>query len=333
MFICVIIFLSLISFFLIWKGSDWLTDSLVPVAHRLGTSYIAITTLMVSFLLSTPEIFSAVYSYLFGHVNIGIGVVIGSVIMNIGICVGLSALIRPLSVEKSVVIRDGIYLVIAAVIVMLFGADLHYERVEGIILLLLFIPYALNVWAFEKWRPQKHRRDKVVMIKKKLNLIGHMPFLKSKPSIVTFFIGAALLIVGSYLFSLSLIKMAEVLKFPDLIIGLVVGAIGTGIPNIAAAVQGTIKGYEDAAITETIGSNVYTLLITLGILVVLSPFFIAGKIFYFDLTWMIIINLLMIAFIFKGYKYRERSITRFEGAILLLFYLVLLVINIVGINF
>ncbi|MBU0460081.1 MAG: hypothetical protein KJ771_04700, partial [Nanoarchaeota archaeon] len=203
----------------------------------------------------------------------------------------------------------------------------------GIILLLLFVPYALNVWAFEKWRPHKHRRDKVVMIKKKLNLIGHLPIFKFKPSLLTFFIGAALLIVGSYLFSLSLINLAESLKFPDLIVGLVIGALGTGIPNIAAAVQGTIKGYEDAAITETIGSNVYTLLITLGILVVLSPFVIPGKIFYFDLTWMIIINILMVAFIFKGYKCREKSITRFEGAILLLFYLVLLVINIVGINF
>ncbi|MBU1974403.1 MAG: hypothetical protein KKH52_03345, partial [Nanoarchaeota archaeon] len=224
MMMLLILGLLLGSFFLIWKGSDWLTDSLVPVAHRLGTSYIAITTLMVSFMLSMPEIFIAVYSYLLGHVNIGIGVIIGSVIMNIGVCVGLSAIIKPLSVERSVVIRDGIYLVIAAIIVMLFGADLHYERVEGIILLLLFVPYALNVWAFEKWRPHKHRRDKVVMIKKKLNLIGHMPFLKFKPSILTFFIGAALLIVGSYLFSLSLVNLAESLKFPDLIVGLVIGA-------------------------------------------------------------------------------------------------------------
>ena len=119
------------------------------------------------------------------------------------------------------------------------------------------------------------------------------------------------------------------LNVPSIIIGLVFGAIGTGIPNIAAAIQGTIKGYKDAAITETFGSNIFTLLITLGIIVVLSPFTIAKNVFYFDLTWMIILNLLLVAFIVKGYRYREESITRYEGVALLLFYLTLIVLQVV----
>ena len=104
----------LISFLLIWKGSDWITDSLVPVANRLGTSYIAVTTLLFSFILSLPEIFSSIYSYTLGHIDIGLGVIIGSVMINIGIGVGLSATIKPLTVERSVIVRDGIFMVIAA---------------------------------------------------------------------------------------------------------------------------------------------------------------------------------------------------------------------------
>lgn len=329
MIIWLIILILLLSFILIWKGSDWLTDSLVPLANKLGTSYIAVTTLIVSFVLSMPEIFSSIYTYFMGHFNIGLGVIIGSVIMNIGIGAGVSAMIKPLKVEKPVVLRDGIFLVIIAIVVLLLGSDLKYTRAEGWVLLLLFIPYFLNVWSFEKWRPKKSQKEKVQRIKKNLSLIGNLP-IKLRPSHWTFLLGAGILLFGSYLFSFSLIQISEILAVPDLLIGLVIGAIGTGIPNIAAAVHGTLKGYEDAAITETFGSNIFTLLVTLGIIIILAPITIAGRVFYFDLTWMIVLNLLMVAFIFKGYKYKQASLTRFEGLVLLLFYLVLIVVNVWG---
>ena len=322
----VIILILVVAVFLIWKSSDWMTDSMVPVAKKLGTSYIAVTSLIISLILSMPEIFSSVYSLLLGHIEIGIGVIIGSVMCNIGLIVGLSAVVSPLSVDKKVVIRDGIFLIIVAIIVGIFGSDLRYERTEGIILLLLFVPYAINVWFFEKWQPSTKKH--VHKMAKSLSLIGHWKRFKIKPSMLTFIISAVVLIFGSYLFSYSLIELNNNLQMPEILVGLIFGAIGTGMPNIAAALNGTIKGYKDAAITETFGSNIVTLLITLGIIVVMSPFAIAGKVFYFDLTWMIVMNILLVAFIARGYYYKQSSITRFEGAVLLLFYLALLVIQV-----
>ncbi len=273
MFIGIVLLVLVLAILLIWKGSDWITDSLVPVANKLGTHYIAITTLLVSFILSIPELFTVIYSGLSGHLNIGLGVIIGSVMINIGLTTGLSASIRPLTVEKSVTIRDGIFLIIAAAAVLLFGADLNYSRPEGFVLMLLFIPYALNVWSFEKWRPHKSQRERVKNIKQSLSVIGHFSlFKKLKPSLLTFFLGAAILVGGSFLFSFSLINLSGVLPLPEILIGLVFGAIGTGIPNITAAIQGTRKGYRDAAITETFGSNIFTLLVTLGVIVILQPF-------------------------------------------------------------
>lgn len=329
MFIGLVLLLLALAVLLIWKGSDWITDSLVPVAHKLGTSYIAVTTLLVSFILSIPELFTTLYSGFSGHLNIGLGVIIGSVMINIGLTTGLSASIKPLTIEKSVAVRDGILLVVAAAIVLMFGSDLSYSRTEGVVLLLLFIPYALNVWSFEKWRPQKEKKEKVENIKKSLSVIGHLNFLKFKPSVLTFFLGGGILVAGSFLFSFSLVNLSGALPLPEMLIGLVFGAIGTGIPNITAAIQGTRKGYKDAAITETFGSNMFTLLITLGVIVVLKPFSIIGKLFYYDLTWMIVLHLLFIAFIFKGYRYREESLTRYEGVALVLFYLVIVVVNLV----
>ncbi|MFC1690787.1 sodium:calcium antiporter [Nanoarchaeota archaeon] len=329
MAVLIILLLLMLAIILIWKGSDWITDSLVPVANRLGTGYIAITTLMVSFLLSIPEVFTTVYSYILGHLDVGLGVVLGSVMMNIGLVAGLSAAIKPLNVERSVVVRDGVFLIIIAVVVLLFGSDLHYSRPEGIVLLLLYIPYALNVWSFEKWRPHKSKKEKIKKIKESLNLIGELKIFKFKPSVLTFFLGGGMLIIGSYLFSLALVNLSKILPLPGILVGLIFGAIGTGIPNIVAAVQGTIKGFEDVAITETFGSNVFTLLIALGVIIVLQPFSIVGKLFYFDMTWMIIMHLLLIALIFKGYRYKEESLTRYEGVALVLFYLVIVVINVV----
>jgi len=327
--IFIFILFVVVSILLIWKGSDLLTDSLIPVANQLGTSYIAVTSLLASFMMSTPELFITIYSFILGHSSIGIGVVIGSVMMNIGFNLGLSAMITGLKIDKNLVIRDGIFLIVVAIIVTVMGSDLKYSRIDGIILLLMFIPYALNVWFFEKGREKDKREKKVKEIRQNLDLFGQfLPNLKLKPSLITFFIGFLFLFFGSYLFSFSLIEIARMVKVSELVIGFVFGAIGTSIPNIAAAVNATIKGYRDAALTETFGSNIFTLLVTLGIFIILNPIQIAAKIFYFDMIWMIVFHILLLAFIFKGYKYKEASITRVEGIILLTFYVLIVLINV-----
>ena len=324
-----VFFIGLVlSVLLIWKGSALLTDSLVPVAHQLGTSYIAVTTLLVSVLMGTPELFSSIYSLLLDHPDIGLGVFIGSVMTNIGLATGISAALHPLKVEKDIVIRDGFFLISVVAMVMVFGSDLQYTRSEGIVLILMFIPYILNVWYFEGARPTRERKDKVESIKKNLQIIGNN-ILEMPPSLLTFVLGGLLLLGGSYLFSFSMVEIGRLLSLPDLLVGVIFGGLGTGIPNIAAAIQATRSGYKDAAITETFGSNTFTLMVTLGIFIIIQPFAISNKVFYFDLLWMIAIHILLISFIIKGYRYKEESLTRVEGSLLFLLYVVLLFINVV----
>ncbi|MEM4397146.1 MAG: sodium:calcium antiporter [Candidatus Woesearchaeota archaeon] len=329
MFFLVVFAVLVFSILVILKGSDWLTDSLIPVANKLGTSYIAVTTILASFMMSTPEIFSSLYSFFLNHEELGIGVLIGSVMINIGLTLGLSASIKPLKIEKDILIRDGIFLVIVSFIVMVFGSDLKYDRTEGVVLMLMFIPYMLNVWWFEKSRNIKTRENKVESLKTNMDLFGaQYPLLKLEPGINTFVFGALFLFVGSYFFSWSLIESAKIIKIPEVVIGIILGAIGTGMPNIAAGIQGTLKGYDDAALTETFGSNIFTLLFTLGLFITLSPMTIPLKVFYYDLNWMVLLHVLLVAFIFKGFKYREESLTRYEGIILVVFYLTLIIFNV-----
>ncbi len=322
-----IIILLVVGVILLTKGSAWMTDSLVPVAEKLGTSYIAIASILVSIMLSIPEIIVAIYAFFMGHGGISLGVIIGSVICNTGLMTGLSAMIKPLSVDGRVVIRDGVFAFIISLVVFLFGFDLRFNRKEGLVLLLLFIPYLLNVWFFEKWTTKKARKEELKEIKNELGVIGLGGF-KLKPGIFVFIIGSALLLFGSYLFSDSLIKIANLTKISDVLIGLTIGAIGPSIPNIVSAIQGTVKNYTKIAITETFGSDIFTLLVTLGLLAVLAPFSIDKKWLYFDIPIMIAMISLMMFFIFKGHVKKEKAILRYEGAILVLGYILFLILNV-----
>jgi cation:H+ antiporter len=324
--ILIIIFLVLGIIF-ITKGSAWMTDSMVPVADKLGTSYIAIASILVSVMLSIPEIFVSLYAFFMGHPGISLGVIIGSIICNIALMTGLSAIIKPLSVDKQVVIRDGVFALIISFIVFIFGYDLHFSRGEGLTLILLFIPYILNVWFFEKWTSKKARKEELREIKKELDVIG-LPGLDVKPGLFLFSIGSVLLLVGSYLFSSTLIDLAKISGLSDILIGLTIGAIGPSIPNIASAVQGTVKNYTKIAITETFGSDIFTLLVTLGLLATLSPFSIDSRWLFYDIPMMILMTLIMMAFILKGHIRNESAILQKEGMLLVLLYIVFLIINI-----
>ena len=195
------------------------------------------------------------------------------------------------------------------------------------ILILLFIPYILNVWFFEKWTSEKARKEELREIKEELNVIG-LRGIELKPGVFVFIIGAALLLFGSYLFSDALIKIAKLSGLSDILIGLTIGAIGPSIPNIISAVNGTIKNYTKIAITETFGSDIFTLLITLGLLAVIMPFSIDSRWLYFDIPIMLFMTFMMMLFIFKGHIKKEKAILRHEGSILVLFYIIFIILNV-----
>jgi cation:H+ antiporter len=328
MFTLIIVILSIIaSLVMITKGSDWMTDSLVPVAKRLGTSYIAVASILVSIMLSIPEVLIALNAFVRGHQGISLGVIIGSIVCNIGLMTGLSAMIKPLMVDKRVVIRDGVFAFIISIIVFIFGVDLSFDRQEGLTLLLLFIPYVVNVWFFEKWHSLKAREEELKEIEDELQVMG-LSWWQLKPGIFAFVLGTLMLLAGSFLFSDALIRIAQMTSISDVIIGITLGAIGPSIPNIASAVNGTIKNYKKIAITETFGSDIFTLTVTLGLLAVLMPFAIDSKWLYFDIPIMIFMTAVMMLFIFKGHIRGENAILRHEGAALVLIYIGFLVMNV-----
>jgi cation:H+ antiporter len=319
--IFVYLILCVFSILIIDKGSDWATDSLAHVAKKLKTTYIAVGLILVSIMVSLPEIIIAVYTTLLGHETLAMGVIIGSVICNIGLMTGISAMIKPLKVSRSLILRDGIFAVSMAIMVLILSADLKITRAEGLAFLLIFIPYLINVWFEEKAKKERQKEEELKEVQIELKLMG-LEFGKIKSGMWSFIIGMAALLFGSYIFSVSLINIANLSNVSELLIGLTLGAIGTSIPNIVSAVKGTMKNIEDIAVSETLGSDIFTLLVSLGILSMIKPIDIAIGWLRFDIPVMVGMSLLMLIFMFP-----KQRITRIHGTVLFVSYILFLVVN------
>src|SRR3990167_8665231 len=147
----ILLTLSIISsILLISKGSDWLTDSLVPIARKLKTSNVSVALILVSIVVSLPEILVAVDAGLRGFAQISLGVIFGSIVCNIGLMVGLPDMIKPLSVSKNMIMRDGIFSIVIPILIFALSSGGTITRLHGFALLLLFIPYLSNVFLQEK---------------------------------------------------------------------------------------------------------------------------------------------------------------------------------------
>lgn len=309
----------ILSVLIIGKGSDWLTDSLIPLARKLGVTGSFVGLILVSVAVSLPEILVAVYATLKGYPAIGLGVVLGSIVCNIGLMTGLSALVHPLKVSTHIILRDGIFSIVVPILVFAVIAGGELTRLEGFAFLLLFFSYVINVYLHEIQRTQEEKIERMKEVEIELNLAG-FDFGKLRPGWFSFGLGLSFLLFGAQLFGNQLIQIAQSFSINEVFIGLTLGALGPSIPNIIAAYQATKRGMGEIAVSETLGSNIFTLLVTLGIVAMLSPIRITSQWLQFDLPAMLFMSILLFIFMIT-----KKTITKTEGLVLLGGYLVIII--------
>jgi len=309
--------LILLSILLIGKGSDWLTDSLIPLAKRLGVSGVSVGLILVSIAVSLPEVIVAIYTTLKGFPGITLGVIFGSIFVNIGFMTGLSAIVRPLKVTKNLILRDGVFSLIVPILVLAVGLQGKITRAEGFAFVLLFVTYVINVFLQEKQRTDEDRIQDVKEVEMSLDLLG-FDMGKIKSGWISFILGAGVLVGGAQLFGSQLISIAEGFQINQLIIGFTLGAVGPSIPNIMAAYKAARKDMGEIAVSETLGSNIFTLLVTLGVTAMLSPIILAPQWIRFDLPALLILSAMLFLF-----TVTKKAISRFEGSLLLAAYLII----------
>src|SRR3989344_5035227 len=204
---------------LIGEGSDWLTDSLIPVAKRFGVSGVSIGLILVSVAVSLPEIMVAIYTAHKGYLGITFGVIIGSIFCNIGLMTGMSAIFKPLHVTRNLILRDGIFSLIVPILVFAVASSGQITRIEGLAFALLFIPYVINVFLIEKEKTPDEKGHEVKQVEAELGLLG-FDFPKIKPGILSFVLGIGVLLFGTQIFGNQIISIAENFQISQIIIGL-----------------------------------------------------------------------------------------------------------------
>ena len=291
-----IVFISII---MLWKGADWLVDSAAEIAHTLKVSDLIIGLTVVAFGTSAPEFAVTISAAITKQTDISIGNVIGSNIFNLGFILGGTAVIRPISTNKKMFNRDGLFLLIVTALIffLFFGfngwtPDDAYTRYEGLILFSLLLGYV--AFLFIKKDPPEE-----------IN-----PSSASYLSYVYFFIGLILIVYGGHLMVTHASIIARYYGISDWVIAVTIVAAGTSAPEFATSIAAAIKGRHGIAVGNLIGSDLFNLLGVLGLAGIINPSVITQDIFgsVFLLVMMVGLTLLLIRTKWK--------ISRLEGALL-----------------
>ena len=304
---------------LVLWGADRLTEGASSLARGMNVPEIVIGLTIVAAGTSAPELFVSLVSALKGTSDLAVGNVIGSNIFNTMLIVGCSAVVAPMAVTKSTVRKDIPFAVVASVLLFalcfddmdsphLWGNEI--SRSDGIILLLGFMAFMIYTFRAAK-------NDGLMPTPEELDEAEEKPKDYSKLLRNLFFIvlGLACLIVGSELFVSAASYIAHRWGVRQSVIGLTIVAGGTSLPELATSVVAAYKGRSAIAIGNVIGSNVLNILLVLGLTSVINPLRIMG-ITIVDLMMMLVSMGILWLFAFTKF-----SVSRREGAILILGFL------------
>lgn len=319
-----IIFL-IVGLVLILVGANILTDGASALAKRWGVSDLIVGLTVVAFGTSAPEFVISVMSAADGNTELAIGNVVGSNIMNVLAIIGITALVRPIVIEKSIMTNDIPLVILSALALLAMGAgpwldgtqSMFLTRTDGIVLILFFAVFMRYTFASAGTAPADDPAAVEVAGKKP------MPLWKSLVWIAG---GLAGLIFGGDWFVDGASGIASGLGVSEALIGLTIVAAGTSLPELATSVTAAIKGKTGIAVGNVIGSNIFNIFLVLGVSATIKPLEFGG-IGMFDLLYLVGACLLFWIF---GWFFGTRTINRVEGAVLTagyIAYIVLLILK------
>ena len=294
-------------FILLLYGGHLLVKGGVALADRFKLSPLVIGLTVVSFGTSAPELFVSVVAGIRGHDQVAIGNVIGSNIANVALVLALTAIIFPIPVRSTSVKIDGPFMLVMSLLLLGFLYNLVLSRWEGLVFIVLITAY--TYWHFHYSRKKKDFDDKQVKVKQ-------MKLWKIILLLILSYLGLAF---GSELLVNNASKIAIDLGVDERIIAVTMVAFGTSLPELVTSVIAAFKKEMDISIGNIIGSNIFNILVVLGISSLIKPLKVNPAFISSDIFWMLGTSFLLFVFIlpFKGGK-----LTRIKGAILFLIYCV-----------
>ena len=293
---------------LIW-GADRFIHGASGIARNFGVSPLLVGLLIVGFGTSAPEIIVSTIASLQGKPGLAIGNALGSNIANIGLVLGITAMLVPLVVQSSTLSRELPLLLAVSLGAMALMMDGELSRLDGVILSVGLV-FTLT-WLFLLSR-KGHRKDPIQVEFES----EYADVLPMTGALFWFFAGLILLVGSSQLLVHGAVTIATHLGVSELVIGLTIIAVGTSLPELAASIMSALKNEPDIAIGNVIGSNIYNLLAVMAIPGMVAPGHFSADVLNRDFPMMIGLT---VAMFIMGYGIGGRGrINRLEGFVLFL---------------
>ncbi|HHF2892091.1 calcium/sodium antiporter [Vibrio diabolicus] len=290
---------------LVWSA-DKLVFGSAAIARNVGISPLVIGMTILAMGSSAPEMMVSATAAWDGKTDTAVGNVLGSNIANIALILGITALIKPLSISSAVIRRELPLMIAVTVLAGILLWNSHLGFYEGV---LLFVLFGAFLFAMLQISRKEQKAGDVFLDDQE----SEIPEGVSNPkAIMWVVIGLILLPLAASMLVDNAVIIAKYFGMSDLVIGLTIIAIGTSLPELAASLAGVLKGEDDMAVGNIIGSNVFNILAVMGIPGIINPSVLSEYAMGRDFWVMLGVSLLLVAMCLG----KSRSINRIEGAIL-----------------
>lgn len=267
-------------------GADRFVIGAASTARGLGVSPLIIGLTIVGIATSAPEVLVGTVAAFDAKTNIAIGNAIGSNIANIGLVLGATALIRPLVVASKTLRREYFVMCVAIAIALFALFDQYLSRMDGVILLVSLI---LVIFMIVRMARRSPSTDPLASeFEEEIETVDSVG-----KSLVLMFFGLVLLLGGAELLVRGAVNVARFFGVSDLVIGLTIIAVGTSLPELAASIMSVIKNEADIAIGNVIGSNMFNMLMVLGVPCLIYPDSFGPEVLSRDFLIMVLLSLAM----------------------------------------
>ncbi|TMO45321.1 calcium/sodium antiporter [Pseudoalteromonas ruthenica] len=294
---------------LVWSADRFVYGA-AALARNLGVPALIIGLTVVAMGSSAPEMMVSASAALADKTDTAVGNAIGSNITNILLVLGITALLRPLSVSSITLKREMPIVLVVSLIAWYMFTDNYFSQLEGWLLAGGFVTFIVFLIVIS--RNQKSNDDDPLVSE----VCDEIPSgVSTKSALIWLIIGMAMLPISSHFIVDSAVDIAQYFGLSDLVIGLTIIAIGTSLPELAACVAGVLKNEDDLALGNIVGSNLFNILAVLSIAGILNPSVIDPSAANRDALIMIAATVVLIAMSlnFRG----ARRINRIEGGFLL----------------
>jgi cation:H+ antiporter len=296
---------------LVWSA-DRLVFGSAALARNVGISPLVIGMTIIAMGSSAPEMMVSATAALANKTDTAVGNILGSNIANIALILGITALIKPLSINSELLRRELPFMIGVTLLSGVILWDGHLGFYEGV---LLFVVFAIFILAMLKIsRSESNQKDRLLAEQESEVPEG----INSKIALFWVIVGLILLPLSAEILVDNAVIIAKYFGMSDLVIGLTIIAIGTSLPELAASLAGVLKGEDDMAVGNIIGSNVFNILAVMGIPGILNPSIISEHAMGRDFWVMLGLSLLLVLMALG----KSRSINRIEGFILFVIFVV-----------